>query len=334
MQALQLTQYGDIDASLSFNTIAKPTITSSQVLVKVNASSINPVDYKVVNGNFKALIKLELPSGLGFDLSGEVVDVGSAVSNFNIGDQVFARVSEEQIGTLAEYAVVEHEHLALKPVALSHTEAASIPLVGLTSLQAMINIGKLKKGDKVLIHAGSGGIGSMAIQLAKAHGAYVATTTSTNNVEWVKQLGADRVIDYKKQNYIELINEFDLVYDTLGGEYTKDAFRVIKQGGRVVSIVGDLDPQTIDEFGVNWFISTLLKFKSRKIMKLAKNKSALYRMVIMRPNGEQLTKLGELYQDQIIKPIIDKVYSFSESKKALSYLATGRAKGKVVVNID
>ncbi|WP_299006505.1 NADP-dependent oxidoreductase [uncultured Shewanella sp.] len=333
MKALRMTQYGDIETSLAFQEMAIPQPADNEILVKVHAASINPIDSKILRGDFKALKKIEFPAGIGRDVSGEVIGVGIKVTEYQIGDDIFARVSEEHVGTLAEFMLIDAAHVAKKPQNLSYQEAASIPLVGLTSYQAMLQIGMLKQGEKVLIHAGSGGIGSMAIQLAKSVGAYVITTTSTANVPWVKALGADRVIDYKKTDYLDLLTGIDLVYDTLGGQYTLDAFKVIKLGGRVVSIAGELDPQTTKMLGLNWVIRTLLGFKSRMIMKAAKKKSALYRMVLMQANGEQLKELKALYQDNVIQPVIDKHYAFKDSKSALSYLNSGRAKGKVVISL-
>ncbi|MFA0811936.1 NADP-dependent oxidoreductase [Microbulbifer epialgicus] len=334
MKALRMTQYGEVDGSLEFQVVDKPSPKADEVLIRVQAASVNPIDNKILRGDFKSFSKVSFPAGIGRDVSGEVVSTGEEVTHFRPGDHVFARVGEEHVGTIAEYITVQVSHLARKPQNLSHQEAASIPLVGLTSYQALVQVAGLKQGEKVLIHAGSGGIGSMAIQLAKSFGAYVVTTTSTANVGWVKELGADLVIDYKKENYLDQLSEIDVVYDTLGGEYTLDAFKVLKPGGRVVSIVGDLDPQAAEELGLNWLIRKLLALKSRKVMKAAKAKSALYRMVLMQANGEQLRELGNLYQDNIISPVIDKTYSFEQSKEAFSYLASGRAKGKVIISME
>lgn len=334
MKALRMTRYGDIESSLEFQSANMPSPKVDEILVRVHAASVNPVDNMVLRGDLKAMRKESFPAGIGRDVSGEVVAVGKGVTHFREGDQVFARVGEEHVGTVAEFIAVHASHVAPKPQNLSHQEAAGIPLVGLTSYQSLVQIAGLKQGDKVLIHAGSGGIGSMAIQLAKSFGAYVVTTTSTANVGWVKALGADLVIDYKKQNYQDLLSDMDVVFDTLGGQYTLDAFKVIKTGGRVVSISGDLDPQTTEELGLGWLIRKLLALKSRKLMKAAEAKSALYRMVIMEANGKQLQELGNLYQDNIISPVIDKTYSFEQSKEALSYLAAGRAKGKVIISME
>jgi NADPH:quinone reductase-like Zn-dependent oxidoreductase len=207
-----------------------------------------------------------------------------------------------------------------------------LPLAGLTSIQSF-NKANLKSGDKVLIHAGSGGIGTFAIQYAKSKGAYVYTTTSTKNVSWVKELGADRVIDYETENFLDIVSNLDIVYDTLGGNYTVDAFDVIKEGGKVVSLTGEVDKETARELKLNGFIRFLLSMKRKKITKQIKKKSAYYKMILMSPNGQQLQEIKKLVEDQSIKPIIDKTFTFSESIDALLYQKLGRAKGKIIIKI-
>ncbi|WP_444933135.1 NADP-dependent oxidoreductase [Microbulbifer sp. JTAC008] len=333
MKALKMTRYGDIDSSLEFQSAEVPTPKAGEVLLRVHAASVNPVDNMMVRGELKSVRKEVFPVGIGRDVSGEVVAVGDNVAGYSVGDLVFSRVGEDHVGTIAEYLTVSVSHLAAKPENLSHSEAAGIPLVGLTSYQSLIKVAGLKSGEKVLIHAGSGGVGSMAIQLAKSVGAYVVTTTSSANVEWVKALGADLVIDYKKDDYRRLLSDMDVVFDTLGGQYALDAFQVLKIGGRVVSVKGALDPQTAEELGLGWLLRKLLALKSRKLMKAAKEKSALYRMVIMEASGEHLSELGNLYQQKILSPVIDKIYSLEQGKEAFSYLALGRAKGKVIISV-
>ncbi|MBF4410543.1 NADP-dependent oxidoreductase, partial [Vibrio anguillarum] len=328
MKALMMTQYGDVNTSLAFQTVAKPQISNNQVLIKTHAASINPIDYKVLRGDMKAFSKLTFPAGIGRDVSGVVAEIGANVKGLAIGDEVFSRVAEPYAGTLAEYAVSDADHIVKKPNNLSHEEAASIPLVGLTAYQALIDIAKLQSGEKVLIHAGSGGLGTVAIQLAKSLGAFVATTTSTANVDLVKRIGADQVIDYKTENYLNEVKDFDVVFDTLGGDYTADAFKVIKMGGRVVSVSGDLDGQTTKNLGLSFFIRGLLALKARKVTKAAEQQKALYRFVLMSPNGQQLSALADLYVANTITPVIDSVYKFDNSVEAFNSLVKGRAKGK------
>ena len=261
-----------------------------------------------------------------------VKDKGANVNNLKVGDEVYARVPSELPGSFAEYIAVDSEVVCLKPSNLDFYDAASLPLVGLTTIQAF-DRANLKSGDKVLIHAGSGGIGTFAIQYAKTKGAYVYTTTSTKNVPWVKELGADSVIDYKEENYLDIVKDIDIVYDTLGGNYTVEAFDVIKQGGKVVSIVGELDEESVKELNLNVLIRFILSLKRRKITKQIKKKSAYYKMVLMKPNGAQLMDIKQLAEAQLVKPVIDKTYAFSDAIKALLYQKSGRAKGKVILKI-
>jgi len=249
MKALQITKYGEIKNSLVFNEVDKPTVQAKDVLIEVKAAAINPIDKSIVLGHLQTMIPIQFPSGIAYDVSGTVVEKGSEVTNFEIGDLVYSRVPQEQMGTIAEYVAVTSDAVANKPGNISFEEAASIPLAGLTALQSLEHAG-IKENDKVLIHAGSGGVGSFAIQYAKSKAAYVYTTTSTNNVNWVKELGADSVIDYKTEDYKAIVKDADIVFDTLGQNYTLDAFKVVKQGGKVVSVVGPLDERTAESFGI------------------------------------------------------------------------------------
>lgn len=264
-------------------------------------------------------------------MSGVIVEVGALVSSFKVGDAVLSRIDETLVGTIADYVASKAQHTALKPQEITHEEAASIPLAGLTALQALVTTGQLKAGEKVLIHAGSGGVGTIAVRLAKSLGAFVATTTSTDNVDFVKQLGADQVIDYKKENYLEQVSDFDLVFDTLGADYTFDAFKVIKSGGRVVSVNGVVDDMLARQLGLNFIIRLILSLKARKVTQAAVQKQATYRMILMSSNGAQLAQLTNLYLQKKITAVIDRSYPFMESIEALAYLAKGRAKGKVVI---
>jgi NADPH:quinone reductase-like Zn-dependent oxidoreductase len=231
MKALQIVKYGEIKDSLSIKEIKKPAVKANDILVEVKAAGLNPIDYKIVEGQLKDMIALNLPCTIGFDVSGVVVEKGADVNNFEIGDEVYSRVPQEQMGTVAEFVVVNSDMVAKKPDNVSFEKAAGLPLVGLTAIQALERVG-LKENDRILIHAGSGGVGSFAIQYAKAKGAIVYTTTSTKNVDWVKALGADRVIDYKTEDYKEVATNLDIVFDTLGDDYTFDAFQIIREVGK------------------------------------------------------------------------------------------------------
>lgn len=326
MKALQLVKYGEIKDSLVFNEVSKPTIQATDILIEIEAAAINPIDKGITLGNLQGMLPIPLPSTMAYDVSGTVVEKGDEVKSFEVGDLVYARVPQEQMGTLAEYVAVTSQAVSKKPGNISFEEAASLPLAGLTALQSLESAG-IKANDKVLIHAGSGGVGSLAIQYAKTKGAYVYTTTSTDNVNWVKELGADRVIDYKKEDYKTIVKDADIVFDTLGENYSLEAFEVVKQGGIVVSVVGPLDEETAKMFG-------MADYKlPEELAKLVKKSEASYKFIFMHPNGAHLSEIKSLVEDEKIKPIIDKVYPFSESIEAFTHLATGRAKGKIVIKI-
>ena len=326
MKALQIIKYGEIKDSLAFNEVRKPTVQANDVLIEVKAAAINPIDKSIILGNLQGMLPIPLPSTSAYDVSGIVVETGNEVSNFEIGDLVYSRVPQEQMGTLAEFVVVTNDAVSKKPGNISFEEAASLPLAGLTALQSLEYAG-IKENDKVLIHAGSGGVGSFAIQYAKAKGAYVYTTTSTNNVQWVKELGADRVIDYKTEDYKSIAKDVDIVFDTLGQNYSLESFEVVKTGGIVVSVVGPLDEASAKMFG-------MADYKLPEELANASNeKNAEYKFIFMHPNGVHLNEIKSLVEDEKIKSIIDKVYPFPESVQAFTHLATGRAKGKIVIKI-
>lgn len=326
MKALQILKYGDLKGSLAVSEIEKPLVKPKDILVEVKAASLNPIDYKLVKGKLKDMVSLDLPATIGYDMSGVVVEKGADVRNFEVGHEVYVRVPQEQMGTVAEFVAVDSDLVAKKPENISFEQASGLPLVGLTAIQALERVG-IKEDDRILIHAGSGGVGSFAIQYAKAKGAIVYTTTSTKNVDWVKALGADRVIDYKTEDYKEVANNLDIVFDTLGGDYTFDAFAIIKKGGRVTTIVGPPDEETAKQMGM-----TDYKLPE-KLSKLIEEKSAVYALTWMQPNTKQLNDIKAMVEDGAIKPIIDVIYSLNDGIDAYEYLATGRAKGKVIISL-
>ena len=333
MKSLMMTKYGDIGTSLEEQEVSIPTVGANQILIKTHSASFNPIDYKILRGDFKAVGKIQFPKGIGRDVSGIVEKVGKNVKNFKAGDKVYSRIDEALVGTMAEYVISNDNDVALIPSNLSFDESASIPLAGLTSYQALVDVAKLSSGENILIHAGSGGVGTIAIQLAKHLGANVTTTTSTKNVKLVKDLGADKVIDYTKHSYLDEGTKFDVVFNTLGGKHTLNSFKVLKDGGRVVSISGDLDSVTTKQLGLNKVVRLLLSLKAKKITKAASKMGAMYRFLLMSPNGAQLKELSKLYESGSIKPVIDKTYNFDDSIQALDYLSKGRARGKVIVKI-
>jgi len=327
MKALQIVKYGEIKDSLAFNELRKPAVQVNDLLIEVKAAAINPIDKSIILGNLQGMLPIPLPSNSAYDVSGVVVEKGNEVSNFEVGDMVYSRVPQEQMGTLAEFVAVTSDAVSKKPGNISFEEAASIPLAGLTAMQSLEAAG-IKKNDRVLIHAGSGGVGSLAIQYAKAQGAYVYTTTSTSNLAWVKELGADRVIDYKTEDYKSIAKDVDIVFDTLGQNYTLESFEIVKQGGIVVSVVGPLDEASAKMFG-------MADYKlPEELAKASGDKDAEYKFIFMHPNGAHLNEIKSMVEEEKIKPIIDKVYPFSESIEAFTHLASGRAKGKIVIKIN
>lgn len=326
MKALQLENYGKIENSLVFNEVEKPSVGSQDILIEVAAAAINPIDKEIILGNFKSMIAVETPATIAYDVSGTIVKKGDNVTDFEIGDEIYARVPQEQMGTLAEFAAVKSDVVSKKPENISFEEAASFPLAALTALQCLEYAG-LKENDKILIHAGSGGVGSFAIQYAKEKGAYVYTTTGTDNVNWVQELGADKVIDHETEDYKNIVKDADIVFDTLGHDYTVDAFKVLKEGGKVVSVKGPMDVESAKGFGMSDYKLP------EDLAKAIDNKNASYKFIMMHPDGEQLKQIKSLIEAGKIKPVIDKIYPFSESIEALEHLATGHAKGKIVIKI-
>jgi NADPH:quinone reductase-like Zn-dependent oxidoreductase len=310
-----------------------PEMGNNDVLVEIHAAGVNPLDAKIRDGEFKLILPYRLPLTLGNDLAGVVVQVGSRVRRFKVGDEVYGRPDKDRIGTFAECIAVNEDDLALKPKALTMEEAASIPLVGLTAWQALVETAKLKAGQKVLIHAGSGGVGTFAIQLAKHLGATVATTTSTANVEWMKSVGADIVVDYKKENFEKVLNGYDVVLNSLGKDTLEKSLRVLKPGGRLISISGPPDLDFAKELGLSWVLRQVMRLLSYGIRMKAKRHRVSYSFLFMRANGAQLREIAFLIDSKIIRPVVDRVFPFELTREALAYVETGRAKGKVVVKV-
>jgi len=310
-----------------------PELREDDVLIQIHAAGVNPLDSKIRDGEFKLLLPYRLPLILGHDLAGVVVRVGPRVRRFKPGDEVYARPHKDRIGTFAEFIAVKEDGVALKPTSLSMEEAASMPLVGLTAWQALIEKGQLAKGQKVLIHAGSGGVGTFAIQLAKHVGATVATTASAANAEWLKQLGADIVIDYKKDDFAAILKDYDVVLDTQGGNTLEKSLRVLKPGGKLIGIAGPPDPDFAKEIGASLFLKTAMRFLSYRIRKAAKRHDVSYSFLFMRANGDQLGQIAALVDAGAIKPVIDRVFPFESTNEALAYVERGRVKGKVVVKM-
>ena len=330
MKAFILDHYGSNEV-VRAGEMPDPNCGRNDVLVQIHAASVNPVDFKIRDGKLKLILRYRLPFILGSDLAGVVVRAGSGVRRFKPGDEVYAR--PHGIGAFAEFISIKEDAVAIKPKQLTMEEAASIPLVGLTAWQALIERANLKTGQKVLIHAGSGGVGTFAIQLAKHLGAVVATTTSTANLEWVKGLGADIVIDYKTDDFETIVHDCDVVLDTLGGETLKKSVQVLKAGGKLISISGPPDPDFAKEIGSSWVVRLAMHLLSYRIRKSAKRHHVSYSFLFMRPSGDQLREIGSLIDSGIIRPVVDRVFAFASTKEALAYVEKGRAKGKVIVKV-
>jgi NADPH:quinone reductase-like Zn-dependent oxidoreductase len=332
MRALTFKRYGK-SPEIGFADVPRPALKANELRVQVHAASVNPIDNMIPTGLFKAVAKLQLPATLGSDLAGVVTEVGARVTRFKPGDAVFASTFEQGTGSIAEFAVVPEHAAAPKPANLDFVQAASIPMVGLTSWQALKERIDLRAGQKVFIPAGSGGIGTFAIQLAKWLGATVGTTTSTGNVDLVRSLGADEVVDYKKQEFETVLRGYDAVLGTVRGDSIEKAIGILKPHGKVVSLVGPLDVAFARARRLNVFLTAVFALMSRKIMRLAKKRGVHYSFLFARPDGDQLAQIGRLLETQRIRPVIDRVFPFEQAKEALEYLAQGRAKGKVVVQM-
>lgn len=332
MKALVLKRYGGLD-QVAFANIPRPTLKPDEILVQIHAVGLNPIDVAIPKGMFKPMLKFQLPATLGSDLAGVVVEVGSRVTRFKLGDGVFASIFDLSTGALAEFAVVPENAAALKPANLDFVQAASIPMVGLTSWQALKERAKLKPGQKVFIPAGSGGIGTFAIQLAKHLGAKVGTTTSTDNVELVKSLGADEVIDYKKQEFEKVLRDYDAVLGTVRGDAIEKSLQILKPNSNVVSLIGPPDAAFARGRSMGFFFTFVFGLLSRKIISHARKRGVEYSFLFVHPDGRQLAEIGELLKAGCIRPVIDKVFPFDQAKEALAHLEKGRAKGKVVVQI-
>jgi NADPH:quinone reductase-like Zn-dependent oxidoreductase len=333
MRALVFKRYGGLD-QVAFADVPRPVPKPDEILVQVYAVGLNPIDNAIPKGTFKPILRFQLPATLGSDLAGVVVEVGSRVARFKPGDAVFASIFDLGTGALAEFAVVPENAAALKPANLDFVQAASIPMVALTSWQALKERANIKPGQKVFIPAGAGGIGTLAIQLAKYLGAKVATTTSAGNVALVRSLGADEVIDYHKQQVEDVLLDYDAVLGTVRGDAIEKSLQILKPRSNVVSLIGPPDAAFGRARGMNFFMVAVFGLLSRKIRRLASKRGVEYSFLFVHPDGRQLAEIGKLLETGTVRPVIDKVFPFDQAKEALAYLEKGRAKGKVVVQVS
>jgi NADPH:quinone reductase-like Zn-dependent oxidoreductase len=328
MRAFVITEYG---GSVHTAEVPEPTVGEHDVLVRVEAAGVNHLDEKLRAGEFKRILHYPLPLALGHDVAGTVLRVGASVRAFTPGDEVYARPDSGRIGTFAERVAITETDLALKPAATSMAEAGSLPLVALTAWQALVERGGVRPGQKVLIHAGAGGVGTIAIQLAKHLGATVATTTSSSNADFVRELGADVVIDYRTEDFEEVLTGYDLVLDSLGGTNLEKSLRVLKPGGKAIGIAGPPDPAFARAMGLNALLRLAIAGLSSRIRRQARRLGVTYEFLFMRADGAQLTRIARLIDEGVLRPVVGRVFPFDETPRALQSLAQGGIRGKAVI---
>lgn len=335
MRALMLTRYGGPEATELRDGVSMPSVGPHQVLVKVRAAGLNPVDFKTRNGMLKVIRRYPLPAAMGNEVAGVVESLGSGVTRFAVGDRVYARVDKDTMGGLAEWAAVPEDHLARMPASLTFEEAAAVPLAALTALQALRDELRLQRGQRVFISGGAGGVGTFAIQIARHYGARVATTASPRGEALVRRLGAEVVVDYTRERFENLLQDYDGAFDLVGGDDLARTFAVVRRGATVVSIAGLPEPETARrDLGRGRALAALFWVASFSARRAAARHGARYRYLFMHASGADLEFLARLIDAKEIVVIVDKVFPFSEAREALAYLETGRAKGKVVVRIS
>ena len=332
MKAFIVDRYGKKE-TLRAGEVPEPELREDEVLIEVHAAAVNLLDSKIRSGEFKLILPYRTPFVLGHDVAGVVVRVGPRVRQFKVGDEVYSRPDDFRIGTFAEFVAVKEDSVALKPRNLTMEEAASIPLVGLTAWQALVEKARLQKGQKVFIQAGSGGVGTFAIQLAHHLGATVATTTGTRNVAWVKALGADVVIDYKKDDFEKVLRGYDVVLNSQDGKTLEKSFDVLNPGGKLISISGPPDVDFAKAIKAPWFVQQVMRVLSLGTRRKAKRLGVDYSFLFMRASGSQLRQITSLIEKGAIRPVVDKVFPFESTNDALAYVESGRAKGKVVIKV-
>lgn len=332
MQAFFVDKYGK-NTHLRLAETPMPSLRDDEVMVQIYASGVNLLDVKLRNGDFKMILPYRTPFVLGHDVAGVVTQLGARVQQFKVGDEVYARPDDFKIGTFAEFIAVKEASLAIKPSNISMEEAAAIPLVGLTAWQALVESAQLKKGQKVFIQAGSGGVGTFAIQLAKHLGATVATTTSAGNMALVKGLGADVVIDYKTEDFETILRDYDVVLNSQDGKTLEKCLTVLKPGGKLISISGPPTPEFAASINAPWFLKQVLRVLSFGIRRKAQRRNIDFSFLFMKASGDQLRQMTPLIEAGVIRPVVDKVFPFASTNEALAYVESGRAKGKVVIKL-
>lgn len=333
MQAFIVHRYGDPTAR-RIGEVPLPEPASDEVLVKVHAAGINPLDSKLAAGAYKAVLPYRTPFILGHDLAGVVERIGRGVTRFQPGDAVFARPRDGRIGTLAAFIAVNEADLARKPANLTMEQAASLPLVGLTAWQILVERAHVEAGQKVLIHAGSGGFGTIAIQLAKHLGAHVATTTGPANLALVQRLGAAVAVNYRSERFEDRLEGYDLVINTQDKATLERSIGVLKPGGQLISLSGPPDAEFAREAGLNPLLRLVVGAMSAAIRRKARRHAVRYAFHFMRASGAQLERLTPLLENGTIQPVVDRIYPFAQIAEAFVHLESGHARGKLVVRID
>lgn len=311
--------------------IPEPVVGEHDVLVRVEAAGLNSLDEKIRTGEFKTILPYDLPLVLGHDVAGTVLQVGAGVRAFSPGNEVYARPGEDRIGTFSERIAIPEADVALRPRSITMTEAGSLPLVALTAWQALVEKGNLQAGQKVLVHAGAGGVGSIAIQLAKHLGAHVATTASGSNADFVRDLGAETVIDYRTQDFEQVLSGYDLVLDSVGGETLTKSLRILRPGGRVVGITGPPDPAFAREAGLNPVLRLAITALSAKVRRQAEKLGVSYEFLFMHASGEQLREITRLVEDGVLRPVVGRTFPFDQTPRALQAMHAGGVRGKSVI---
>lgn len=335
MRALMLTRYGGPEATELRDDAPTPSAGAGEVLVEVRAAGLNPVDFKIREGKLKVIRRFPLPAVMGNEIAGVVASVGPGVTRFNVGDRVYARLDKDNMGGLAEHAVVHEDHLAKMPASLSFESAAAVPLAALTALQALRDELRLQKGQRVFISGGAGGVGTFAIQIAKHFGATVATTASPRGEALVRRLGADVVIDYTRERFEDVLHDYDAAFDLLGGDDLARSFSVVKRGGAVVSIAGIPEPETARrDLGRGSALAALFWAASFGTRRTAARHGVRYRYLFMHPSGADLEAIATLIDAKKLEVVVDRIFPFAKAREGLAYLEGGRAKGKVVISMS
>ncbi|MEM9865595.1 MAG: NADP-dependent oxidoreductase [Myxococcota bacterium] len=332
MIAIQMSAYGSPDV-LSPAEVVRPSPGPHELLIAVHATSINPVDAKIRSGGQRAVIPLRFPHTLGMDVSGTVLEVGTNVRGFRVGDEVFSSPSHRRMGCYAEAVVVRASECAHKPTSIGHEEAAGLPLVGLTAWNALVDAADVREGQRVLIQAGSGGLGSFAVQLAKHLGATVYATCSTRNVEAVRGYGADHVIDYREADFEEVAKGCDVILESIGGEHIDRALRTVRRGGMVAAVTLSL-PTYTKRYGAYPGIVMMVAGLLRRMVGAYLFRGVRLRPVTRRPDGVALAKLAALVDEGAIRPVIDRVLPLEDAAEAHRYIESGRARGKIILRVE